>query len=358
MGAGLVADLRALELFAGAGGAALGLHRAGFEHALMVERDEHAAATLTAANLGPVECADVRHVDYSAHRGIELMWASPPCQCWSSAGKRLGASDTERNGWPWTWEIVDQAAPRWLVCENVPGLLHHSAEYHPDPMRCAGCYWERVILPAARARFRWVDVWKLNAADYGVPQMRRRVFLVCGDRRVSQPPPTHGDPATLSPLFDQRQPWRTVGQALGLQVYSAGGSMVALMERASGARPPTFRSLDSPSPTVQGGPAGGFDRLSVVALLERPAPTICGVDGVGLGGAHARNQCESFTGRRRLTTDECATLQAFPEDHPWRGSTTAVYRQIGNAVPPPVAEAIGRQISAAISSSGASCGAR
>ena len=79
---------------------------------------------LAAAQLGPVVCADVREVDYSPHRGIDLLWASPPCQAWSSAGKRLGASDTERNGWPWTWEIVDQVAPQWLV-EYVLVQSHH-----------------------------------------------------------------------------------------------------------------------------------------------------------------------------------------------------------------------------------------
>jgi DNA (cytosine-5)-methyltransferase 1 len=328
--------VRALELFAGAGGAALGLHRAGFEHALMVERDEHAAATLTAANLGPVECADVRQVDYSAHRGIGLMWASPPCQCWSSAGKRLGAADTERNGWPWTWDVVDAVRPRFFVAENVPGLLQHSKAHHPNPERCSGCYWEQVIVPAARARFAWVGVWRLNAADYGVPQTRRRVFLVGGPHHISQPAPSHGDPATLGGLFETRQRWRTVRDALGIEAagYVYGAGVTGQSCRPVGKASPTIGGrrnvyMDSPSPRVDASEYKGHTNPD-----RRP----------GRGLNRASDALYLATGRRRLTVEECGALQAFPPSHPWRGGVTAQYRQVGNAVPPPLSEAIGRAI--------------
>jgi DNA (cytosine-5)-methyltransferase 1 len=388
--------VNAVEIFAGAGGAALGLHRAGWHHSLLVEWDEHAAATLKAANLGPVHCGDVREVDWSPYRDTDLLWASPPCQAWSTAGSRRGAQD-ERNGWPWTFDVVDALGPTWLVCENVPGLLHHSRQHHPDPQRCAGCYWERWILPEARRRFAWVGVWRLNAADYGVPQIRRRVFIVCGPSRVSKPAPTHGDPMALSGLFSERQPWVTVREALGITVakvatasrpvvskderelqdltdrpsvavsslssVSAGGAMVALDPR----HPPAIP--DQPAPTLRSGGAGhsappmwlctndetGLSRKPDTApaatiggagnayLTNRPSPTNANPRD-GIGGSAGRDLLDRQIGRRRLAPEECAILQGFPPDHPWRGTKTSIYRQIGNAVPPPLAEAIGRAI--------------
>lgn len=164
-----------LELFAGAGGAALGLHREGFEHVACVERDASAAATLRAAGFPAVE-ADVRDFDYAALAGtIDVLWASPPCQAWSSANQhaeRKGAADVVRNGWPWTLEVVRRVRPRWAIFENV---------------RNARGYVERVVLPELRKLFAHVALWVLNAADHGVPQSRTRLFVVAGPRPVAPP---------------------------------------------------------------------------------------------------------------------------------------------------------------------------
>lgn len=379
----------AVELFAGAGGAALGLRRAGYHHARLVEWDAAAAATLRAAGLGEVVEGDVREVDWSGVGSVDLVWASPPCQAWSSAGLRRGALD-ERNGWPWTWAAVDQIRPRWLVCENVPGLLHHSGEHCPSLERCAGCYWEGVILPEARARFGWVGWWMLDAADYGVPQRRARVFLVAGPGPVVSPTPTHGDPELLrqQALFaGHRLPWVSVRQALGLEgvsrvcmagttglsqrspdqpaatVSSAGNGYVLLANRRGRERGSRWetQSIDLPATALRTGgggssvsslivleeraSAGGYDRLSLV--WDQPAPAIATTDGVGIGSAASRDTLERQIGRRRLTAAECATLQAFPPDYPWQGGGTAIYRQVGNAVPPPLAEVVGRAVLAA-----------
>ena len=124
--------LRWLELFAGAGGAALGLEAAGAHHAALVEWDEAAAATLRAAGLGPVVHGDVRDLDTieaTAGTDIDAIWSSFPCQCFSQAGKRLGAED-ERNGWPWTVDAIDRFRPRWFLGENVAGLAHHLSLIH------------------------------------------------------------------------------------------------------------------------------------------------------------------------------------------------------------------------------------
>ena len=96
--------MKCIELFAGAGGAALGLEAAGIEHAALCEWDPHACATLRAAGLGPVVEGDVRDLDAIAAvagESCDLLWSSFPCQAFSTAGKRLGAEDP-RNDWPWT----------------------------------------------------------------------------------------------------------------------------------------------------------------------------------------------------------------------------------------------------------------
>ncbi len=167
--------MNVLDLFAGAGGAALGLHDAGFEHVACVERDASAAATLRAAGFPAVE-ADVRDLDYAALAGtIDVLWASPPCQAWSSAnqhGGPKGEEDIARNGWPWTLRIVRIVRPRWAIFENVKNARAHV---------------ERAVLPELRKLYAHVALWVLNAADHGAPQSRTRIFVIAGPRPV-QPP--------------------------------------------------------------------------------------------------------------------------------------------------------------------------
>ncbi|MFT5680561.1 MAG: DNA (cytosine-5)-methyltransferase 1, partial [Myxococcota bacterium] len=164
---------RVLELFSGCGGAALGLHRAGLQHHACVEYDPHAAATLAAAGL-PAIHGDVRTVNYDPYVGnTDLLWASPPCQAGSTAGKRKG-SDDDRNGWPWTMDVIDAVRPTWFLAENVLGWTYHKQGCNRKSrgLSCIGCYWERWILPELRRRFAFVGWWRVNAADYGTPQHR------------------------------------------------------------------------------------------------------------------------------------------------------------------------------------------
>ena len=271
----------AIDLFAGGGGAALGLRRAGVRCLAHVEWDHAAAETLRAAVAagmldGDVIEGDVRAVDWSPYVGVDRVWASPPCQDWSSAGKRLGASG-ERNGWPWTWDAVDKIRPTWLICENVTGLLHHLAVAHirtvpgtpglfgdgepadvydptPNPERCARCYWDLVILPEARRRFTHVEYRVIDCADLGVPQRRERLILVCGPEPYRWPAMTHRDPtAVMAPGL----PWVSVRQALGIGVEGiktahAPGERVTDRERVD--------LTDSPAwtvPATGGGVKGG-----------------------------------------------------------------------------------------------------
>ena len=353
--------MRCVELFAGAGGAALGLEAAGIEHAALCEWDAHACATLRAAGLGPVVEGDVRELDaIEAVVGpsCDLLWSSFPCQAFSTAGKRLGASD-DRNGWPWTVDALDRFRPRWFLAENVYGLLIHSTEGHPDPFACPRCYFETVILAQLRERFAHVGWWLLDAADFGVPQHRRRVIIWAGPSPVKAPRPTHGDPgaARQGALFGPGVlPWVSMGEALGLLRH----------ERAIAPnKTPPKDYTNRPSPTIDGHAGStGDGYMSALRIIQggasvpylmRPAPSVMATEAKGhtnpdkdRGRSGVINRASDAlymsTGRRRLTVAECAALQGFPADHPWQGTKTAQYRQVGNAVPPRVAEVVGRAV--------------
>ncbi len=329
--------MRCVELFAGAGGAALGLEAAGIHHAALCEWDPDACATLRAAGLGPVVEGDVRDLDaIEAVAGpgpIPLLWASPPCQVFSTAGKRRGAAD-DRDGVPWTIDAIDRFKPRWFLGENVRGLLCHSSEGHPDPMRCPRCYLDGVIMPQLEERFGYAGWFLLDAADLGVPQHRRRIIIWAGPAPLRAPASTHGPPGQ-GDLFRRVKPWVTMGEALGLGPFTWEAA------RNNDRNPRQERPTPSTEPAPSVGGRGN-------QYILRPAPTVTTADGQGLGSAAARDILQAATGRRRLTIEECAALQSFPPDHPWRGSTKrSKYAQIGNAVPPPMAQAVAEVLLAA-----------
>lgn len=272
------APVRVLELFAGAGGAALGLHREGFEHVACVERDASAAATLRAAGFPAVE-ADVRDLDYAALAGtVDVLWASPPCQAWSSANQHAGpkgAEDVARNGWPWTLRVVRTVQPRWAIFENV---------------RNARRYVERTVVPELRKLYAHVSVWLLNAADHGVPQSRTRLFIVAGPRPVEPPGP---------------EPRRTMRDAIGVPWDRPAPCVMTNEWKGRPTDPSWWKKLNNAS-----------DALALATAGKR----------------------------RKLTLGECAALQTFPEGYPFVGDLEARYRQVGNAVPPTLAAAVGRAI--------------
>jgi len=308
--------MNCLELFAGAGGAALGLRQAGFKSVCLVERDEQACKTLRAAGHSPVLNADVRNIPairkVVGATPVQVIWSSFPCQAWSSAGRRKGAAD-ERNGWPWTLDCIDEFKPQWLLAENVRGLTMHKPDCGFNvPEACAGCYLLNVIMPSLQRRFWSCGYWVLDAADYGVPQHRRRIIIWAGPRELQAPPATHG-PGKL--------PHVSMGRALGL-----GGSIL------------------------------GRNKLSVrnVELLNKPSTTVIAGEYKGSFDAYRGNGIKkkvsandflwAATGRLRLTRAECARLQGFPDGYPFQGTVESQYRQIGNAVPPALSKNVGLMV--------------
>jgi DNA (cytosine-5)-methyltransferase 1 len=317
--------------------------------------------------LGPVVEGDVRDlaaIAAVAGESVDVLWSSFPCQAWSTAGARKGAHD-DRNGWPWTVDALDRFKPAWFLGENVRGLLLHRSGctaaggqrglFGTAPAEdCPGCYFERVILPDLRARFAHVGWWLLDAADYGVPQHRRRVILWAGPAPLVEPAPTHGP--------GRARGWVSMREALGVEAFC----FATHPEGAEGVADRRVRRLsDGPCPTIgaeytgtlAGHPWVGSASVRVVApnrrppidYTDQPAPTIDSHTGIA-GDAYeqALRVVDGETGRRRLTVAECARLQDFPAGHPWQGGVGAQYRQVGNAVPPRLAEVVGRALMGAI----------
>ena len=311
--------MKVVDLFAGAGGASLGIQAAGCEHLACVEWDEDASATLKASGF-PVVFGDVRDLSLVEGLAPDLVWSSFPCTPWSTGGKRERARDPQgRDGWPWTVNMLEFLAPRWFIAENVEGLTQHRGACARGCRgiagRCAAAYLDREILQHLRSRFDRVDHRVLDAADYGVPQHRRRLIVVAGPSSIDFPEPTHARVTAQCDLFGRNPiPWATVGDTLGLEgIMHTGGE--------------DYRDRD--------------DRKT----RERPAPTSEPSPTVGSrGNAMVTDRVD---GRRGLTPAECAALQGFPADHPWQGNPTSVYTQIGNAVPPALAEAVVRAVLAA-----------
>lgn len=366
--------MRCLELFAGAGGAALGLHRAGFEHVALCEWDAAACATLRAAmDAGLLDRADVlegdvRTVDWSPYVGrVDAVWGSPPCQEWSTAGKREGAKG-ERNGWPWTLDVLDAVRPAWFMAENVDGMLKHAGRAHPndgpavDVDACPACWFHARLLPELHARFASVQWTVWDAASLVVPQHRRRLILVCGPRPIRWPEEqaAHPEIARQERLFGTApRPYATIREALGWQQATVWQGGIA---GCGGPTPAT-----SPAPSVVGkgtatvarsttiaGPAGNCaPRIAASEpwRLDGPAPAVTGgsdrshVNGRSAVSANKGTRAAmERAGIRRLTVAECAALQSFPPEWPWQGTKTEQYRQIGNACPAPMIEAIGRAV--------------
>lgn len=312
----------ALELFAGCGGASLGIEAAGFGHAALVEVNRAACDTMRAAGHKPVVQADVRDLDRVSlavrGRPIDLLWSSFPCQAWSKGGKRRGQND-KRNGWPWTVRAIDRFRPRFFLAENVTGLISHKNACTRSPRQaglfrnseviaCPRCYFETVIVPDLERRFSFVGWWVLNAMDFGIPQSRKRLFLWAGDHPLDPPKPTHGPTCS--------KPHATMRDALGVRCEKIDNNDPRpLLER---------RRID---------------------LSDGPAPTVVSTyDGRRGGEPFVRDGLFEIP----LTPEQLALLQGFPAGYPFRGGRTAIVRQIGNAVPPLLAEVVARRAAEAM----------
>lgn len=318
-------DLQVIEVCAGAGGQALGLHRAGFTHKLAIELDSTAADTLRRNSGGSVLVGDVASPDVwkpADHEGIDLLAGGVPCPPFSIAGKQLGSSD-ERDLFAWAVEQVAVMKPRALMLENVRGLAGSRFS----------AYRQRVL--DRLTQLGYVADWRLlHAADFGVPQLRPRFVLIA----------LRPEDAVYFRWPEPIQERVTVGETLRELMGSNGWPHVdEWVSMANGV-----------GPTLVGGSKkhGGAD---LGPTRAKKAWEALGVDGKGVADSAPDESAPPPSIKLpRLTVEMVARLQGWKPEDNWEfaGRKTSQYRQIGNAFPPPVAEAVGRSIRDALNHEG------
>lgn len=302
--------MQSIEFCAGAGGQALGLEQAGFDHAALVEIEADFCKTLRLNRPNwDVRCADMNAFDGRPFAGVDLMAGGLPCPPFSIAGKQLGDLD-ERNLFPAAIRLIDEIKPKAVMIENVRGFLSPVFEEY------------RLHLKAEFKKLGYVIDWRLlNASDFGVPQLRPRVVIVALKQEYT-------DGFEWPEVLPQNPP--TVGEALK-EMMAANGWLGAA-RWAKGA--------NDIAPTIVGGSKkhGGPD---LGPTRARRAWAALGVEGRTVAESAPESD---FVGMPRLTVAMVARLQGFPADWQFYGRKTTAYRQVGNAFPPPVACAVAGKI--------------
>lgn len=303
-----------VEVCAGAGGQAVGLEKAGFDHLACVEIDSAACQTLrhNRKHWNVIE-ADLRKWEPDPQlRGVDLLAGGVPCPPFSIAGQQLGAED-ERDLFPEMLRLAQELAPRAVMIENVRGLLGRKFDD----------YRSEIVVELKHMGYEYCGWELLDAADFGVPQTRPRAILVV------MKPEAAAHFRWPAPKLRQR----SIGQVLGRHMAAGGWEGAeAWAKRANGI-----------APALVGGSKkhGGAD---LGPTRAKRAWRELGVDGLGV----ADGPPPPDTVLPRLTVEMAALVQGFPRSWKFQGRKTAAYRQVGNAFPPPVAEAVGRQIAAAL----------
>lgn len=302
--------LNSIELCAGAGGQALGLEMAGFNHEALVEIDKNCCETIryNRPKWNVVE-ADLKMFDAKMFKGIDLVAGGVPCPPFSKAGKQLGNKD-ERDLFPEALRIVDECRPRVVMLENVRGFLDAVFEDY------------RKSLKKQLEKMGYIADWRLlNASDYGVSQLRPRVVIVAVRKDLSSS-------FTWPSSCNCNPP--TVGELLYDEMASLGWKGAGKWKQEA----------DDIAPTIVGGSKkhGGPD---LGPTRAKQAWATLGVDGMGIAN---EPPTENFVGRPRLTVKMVAKIQGFPDKWHFTGKKTPAYRQVGNAFPPPVAAAVAAQI--------------
>lgn len=386
----LLRTLHSLELCAGAGGLALGLARAGFKHEAVVEMDPASCDTLR-FNKGQrlrhvrtwdISQADVGRFDFSEYEDLDLLSGGPPCQPFSQAGRRNGRSD-KRDLFPQFISATRGSRPKSFIFENVKGLLHNRFIGYfnyivfqlrfPDVIRKKGETWfehrarlERLYTSGTHAGLKYNVIFQvLDSANFGVPQRRQRVFVV-GVRadlgiEYSFPLPTHSRESLWREQWLTKEYWdrhRVPRKHRPTPPPALERRLQQLDHQANTLPWSTVRDAISDLPNVGIGreshkifnhfynPGAREYDGHFGSQMDQPAKTLkAGRNGVPGGENMVRLDSGSV---RYFSVRECARLQGFPDNWFFGGSWCSAMRQIGNAVPVPLAEAVAKPLANAL----------
>lgn len=302
--------LTCVEICAGAGGQALGLALAGFVHVALVEYESDYCKTLKLNRPEwNVICADVHDFDGKPYQGVDLLAGGVPCPPFSVAGKQLGKDD-ERDLFPEAIRLIEEIKPRAVMLENVRGFLDTEFDEY-----------RKYILKSIEKLGYNTHIKLLNASDFGVPQLRPRVVIAAIRKdesgHFSYP---KGEPGRAPSVGEVLYDLMAENEWEGIKAWAQNANKIA--------------------PTLVGGSKkhGGPDLGPVRA---RKAWAELGVDGCGVANAAPG---PDFEGMPRLTSRMMARIQGFPDTWTFGKKKTAACRMIGNAFPPPVAQAVGEKI--------------
>ena len=347
-----------ISLFSGAMGLDIGLKKAGLNVVIGQDFDESCVKTMQ-ANGHNVLGGDIREID--PRKLLELTGLSagepflicggPPCQPFSTAGKRLGINDPRGSLFMDFIRMIDYIRPRFFVMENVKGIMSAPLKHVPlserdenDPDQRLGTVLDVILSEFDKLGYKTV-YGVLDAVNYGVPQFRER-FVLIGSRdneSIFLPIPTH-----FQMHQDKTYQWKTVRDAIADLEFDKGECATLSEERLKFLKmvPEGGNWRDLPKDIIPiamggayksgGGKVGFYRRLS----YNQPSPTV-----VTSPVQKATMMCHP-TQNRPLSIKEYARIQQFPDDWIFTGTTAAKYRQIGNAVPVGLAEAIGKAVCA------------
>lgn len=345
-------NIVALSFFSGAMGLDIGMKKAGIKALLACEFNKACRMTIATNEpeiglIGDIENYTVKEILEYARipkgRKVDVIFGGPPCQAFSTAGNRLGFEDSRGNVFLKYLDVVGEIQPTYVVIENVRGLL--SAEYPykdiKEPIKGGAML---TILDKLRSYGYCVSFNLYNAANFGTPQIRERVVIIAklGKNKVSYLQPTNSNEEIYG-----LAPWRTLSNAISTIPKGLKHHYIEFPEK----RLKFYRMLKegqywknlSPDMQVEamgkklqlsGGKTGFLRRLS----FSKPSPTL--VTNPTMPATDLAHPVED----RPLSVEEYASIQEFPKDWKICGSILDQYKQIGNAVPIKLGEAIGKAI--------------
>ena len=328
-------NYKIIELFAGAGGLALGLEKAGFQSLLLNEIDRDACETLKKNRVNwNVKNCDIKEYDFTKFKGeVDLLTGGFPCQAFSYAGKKLGFNDTRGTLFYEFARAVKETNPKVILAENVKGLVSHDS----------GKTLETIKNIIEEIGYELVEPKILKAIFYRVPQKRERIFLVAIRKDLSRFV-SFNYPAKFPKIFTLRDALKK-GDLFNKDVPKTEGQIYPQRKKEILSKVPQggyWRDLpdDLQREYMRGSYFLGGGKTGLARRLSWDEPSLT------LTCAPAQKQTERChpNETRPLTFREYARIQTFPDEWQFCGSLSSIYKQIGNAVPVNLAYAVGRSL--------------